>query len=317
MLVDSMTFRGHLMAVTRHGINRVDTGPLMRCSFEETVEILVQAAAMGEHDGLRGVSENIMMGNLAPCGTGAFELVLDEEMVRGTMPGQALADVENYAALNNFGPGTPMWLDGGAAGGMGGRGSVSPQPFARASLDGRLMSPQSPLLAQPQFSPIIAPNTPLYNSAGGTTPGYGAGGSMTPRYSSVTPRYTSSSPSSYSPTSPTYSCVFSVDLPLWRFHFDFNFACLCFLCVKSDLTGLFADLAGLQSDFASVQSDFAGLFAHIASVLTDFSGLLAHIASLQPDFAGLQSHQPGIFTNEPGLQPNVTCLQVLHWYNDF
>ena len=26
MLVDVMTFRGHLMAVTRHGINRVDSG---------------------------------------------------------------------------------------------------------------------------------------------------------------------------------------------------------------------------------------------------------------------------------------------------
>jgi hypothetical protein len=25
------------MAVTRHGINRQDVGPLMKCSFEETV----------------------------------------------------------------------------------------------------------------------------------------------------------------------------------------------------------------------------------------------------------------------------------------
>lgn len=25
------------MAITRHGINRQDTGPLMKCSFEETV----------------------------------------------------------------------------------------------------------------------------------------------------------------------------------------------------------------------------------------------------------------------------------------
>lgn len=40
ILCDVMTYRGHLMAITRHGINRNDTGPLMRCSFEESVDIL-------------------------------------------------------------------------------------------------------------------------------------------------------------------------------------------------------------------------------------------------------------------------------------
>ena len=37
LLCDIMTARGHLMAITRHGINRQDTGALARCSFEETV----------------------------------------------------------------------------------------------------------------------------------------------------------------------------------------------------------------------------------------------------------------------------------------
>ncbi len=37
LLCDIMCCRGHLMAVTRHGINRQDVGPLMKCSFEETV----------------------------------------------------------------------------------------------------------------------------------------------------------------------------------------------------------------------------------------------------------------------------------------
>ena len=35
--------RGELTPVTRHGINRVDSGPLQRCSFEETCEILMDA----------------------------------------------------------------------------------------------------------------------------------------------------------------------------------------------------------------------------------------------------------------------------------
>ena len=39
-LCDSMTSRGHFMAITRHGINRNENGPLAQCSFEETVDIL-------------------------------------------------------------------------------------------------------------------------------------------------------------------------------------------------------------------------------------------------------------------------------------
>ena len=37
LLCDVMTAKGHLMAITRHGINRQETGALARCSFEETV----------------------------------------------------------------------------------------------------------------------------------------------------------------------------------------------------------------------------------------------------------------------------------------
>lgn len=59
MLTDIMTNRGSLMAITRHGINRSDTGALMRCSFEETVEILMEAAAAGETDYCTGVAENV------------------------------------------------------------------------------------------------------------------------------------------------------------------------------------------------------------------------------------------------------------------
>jgi DNA-directed RNA polymerase II subunit RPB1 len=49
-LCDVMTQRGILTSITRHGINRVDTGPLRKCSFEETVEILYEAAVFAETD---------------------------------------------------------------------------------------------------------------------------------------------------------------------------------------------------------------------------------------------------------------------------
>lgn len=53
-LVDVMTSQGYLMSITRHGINRVvDSSPLKRCSFEETVDILMDAAVFSEHDDLK------------------------------------------------------------------------------------------------------------------------------------------------------------------------------------------------------------------------------------------------------------------------
>jgi len=61
-LVDMMTLRGILTSITRHGINRVDVGPLRKCTFEETTEILLEAAFFGETDPLTGVSENIIFG---------------------------------------------------------------------------------------------------------------------------------------------------------------------------------------------------------------------------------------------------------------
>ena len=65
------------MSITRHGVNRNTTGPLMRCSFEETVEIIQEAAAHAERDGMKGVSENIILGQMAPFGTGEFDVILD------------------------------------------------------------------------------------------------------------------------------------------------------------------------------------------------------------------------------------------------
>lgn len=62
--VITMTHHGHVMAITRHGINRKDIRPMMRCSFEETIDILLDAAIYAETDCLRGVTENIMLGSL-------------------------------------------------------------------------------------------------------------------------------------------------------------------------------------------------------------------------------------------------------------
>jgi DNA-directed RNA polymerase II subunit RPB1 len=80
ILTDTMTCRGSLTAITRHGINRIDAGTLTKCSFEETVEILTDAAAFGDIDNLRGISDNIIVGQTVPAGTGVMDIIYDPDV---------------------------------------------------------------------------------------------------------------------------------------------------------------------------------------------------------------------------------------------
>ncbi len=73
------------MAITRHGINRQDVGSIMRCSFEKTVDVLMEAAAHAESDLLKDVSKNILLGQLVKIGTGSFDLLLDVEKCSSAM----------------------------------------------------------------------------------------------------------------------------------------------------------------------------------------------------------------------------------------
>ena len=74
LLCDVMCVRGFIMPITRHGINRIKTGALRRSTFEETLDVLTEAALNGETDLLKGVSENVMVGKKIPTGTGCMEI---------------------------------------------------------------------------------------------------------------------------------------------------------------------------------------------------------------------------------------------------
>ena len=86
ILTDAITHMGYLIAVNRHGANKLDTDPFSRASFEKTVEQLLAAAAFGESDHIRSVSSRIMVGSLINGGTGCFDLLLDHEKVKQTIP---------------------------------------------------------------------------------------------------------------------------------------------------------------------------------------------------------------------------------------
>jgi DNA-directed RNA polymerase beta' subunit len=79
LLIDTMTYKGVLMSIDRHGINRGDTQTLSKCSFEETTDILINASIFAEYDDVNGVSANVMLGQKPPCGTGDVNIFLDEE----------------------------------------------------------------------------------------------------------------------------------------------------------------------------------------------------------------------------------------------
>ncbi|KAJ7167370.1 beta and beta-prime subunits of DNA dependent RNA-polymerase [Mycena crocata] len=196
---------GTLMAITRHGINRADTGALMRCSFEETVEILMEAAAVGEKDDCHGVAENIMFGQMARMGTGAFEVALDNDMLNDAIPNLAAQHegrmTPGEVAMTPYDTNYPAWQDGIL---KGEQASFSPlAPGWRRTSPGYV--PQSPFGSTSPFydtgatSPMYSPTSPL--------PRYSP---TTPSFSPASPRYSPQAPSfspipSFSPASPRYS----------------------------------------------------------------------------------------------------------------
>ena len=240
LLCDLMTHPGSLMAITRHGINRADTGALMRSSFEETVEILMEAAAVGERDDCHGIAENVMFGQMAPMGTGAFDVALDMDMLKDVivdhrLPMQSMLSAQvdagmtpGQVAMTPYDSNSPMWnqesykgeaaafsplaSNGGeesanfAYRGFGQSprhaGAMSPAAPGYSPSSPNVYSPTSPYVPQ---SPFAGATSPFSTSPYVTSPFYDRGRAPTsPTYSPTSPALNLSSPG-YSPTSPRYS----------------------------------------------------------------------------------------------------------------
>ena len=79
MLVsDIMTKTGDVQQIGRHGISGDKSSVLARAAFELTIQHLVNAAIKGETDPLKGVIENIIVGQSMPLGTGSVELFMTQ-----------------------------------------------------------------------------------------------------------------------------------------------------------------------------------------------------------------------------------------------
>ncbi|KAG6899798.1 DNA-directed RNA polymerase II subunit rpb1 [Termitomyces sp. T159_Od127] len=203
LLCDLMTHRGTLMAITRHGINRADTGALMRCSFEETVEILMEAAAVGEKDDCHGVAENVMFGQMAPMGTGAFDVALDIDMLKDAivdhrLPVQTMlaAHIDGgmtpgQVAMTPYDTNSPVWQEGIFKGDQASFSPLAVNGGEDAANFQYLGFGQSPLGAAPT-SPTYSPASPAYSPA-------------SPAYSPTSPQWSPSSPAQNGGTNRSHS----------------------------------------------------------------------------------------------------------------
>ncbi len=82
LLADTVTFDGEIKAIGRYGVSGKKSSVLAKANFEETKRHLINASFYGETDTLEGVIENILLGQIAPIGTGMVELTIDAEKMK-------------------------------------------------------------------------------------------------------------------------------------------------------------------------------------------------------------------------------------------
>ena len=76
LVADMMASTGEVQQIGRHGISGKKSSVLARAAFEITVPNIVEAAVKGESDPLAGVTENVIVGQSIPIGTGLVELYM-------------------------------------------------------------------------------------------------------------------------------------------------------------------------------------------------------------------------------------------------
>ena len=84
ILVDLIINNGKLTSIDRHGLGKLDNGPLSKASFERPVDILLNAAIYNEVDDMNSVSSRIIAGRTIDGGTCCFDVLMDNEMIENS-----------------------------------------------------------------------------------------------------------------------------------------------------------------------------------------------------------------------------------------
>jgi DNA-directed RNA polymerase II subunit RPB1 len=206
LLVDVMTMQGYLMPIERYGINRSPSGPLLRCSFENTVDTLMDAAVFAEHDILNGATENIMLGQLPQIGTGFFDLLLDEKKIIG--------DVSiNEGSVTPYT--SPFTIDRGESTVSSIQNAFSPPYFSTNSSimsESSITSSSRSRLSEIYSSTYSPTNSTVSSTSLANTFSSSSYSSVTPAYLPTSPEYILTSPS-YTLTRPAYSPSIELSFP--------------------------------------------------------------------------------------------------------
>jgi DNA-directed RNA polymerase subunit A" len=82
LVADMMTRSGSVRPIGRHGVVGEKPSILARAAFEVTVKNLFDASIRGETDQIVGVTENVIIGQLAPIGTALVELKMNPTKIK-------------------------------------------------------------------------------------------------------------------------------------------------------------------------------------------------------------------------------------------
>ena len=232
LLADTMSHYGELRAVSRHGICKAPTGPLMKASYEKTVDIFFDAAAYAETDNMKDVSSNVLVARPSRAGTGLMDILIDahdQALPTGVASGPGTTLEGPISPITDWSPG-PVFMDGDACQGAMENQGMMPSPVDTSPIPDNQRNDMymyndmaSPMDA---LSPVIGPGyesvtspyieqsyaSPYGQAAspyGNFTPAYPASPSS-PQMQAASPSYSPTSPvsptsPSYSPTSPSYN----------------------------------------------------------------------------------------------------------------
>jgi hypothetical protein len=70
LLVDATTHSGTMVPATRHGMHALGVSVLQHASFEEIIDVFLTAAARNTSQRMQGVTDNVLLGQHIPGGTG-------------------------------------------------------------------------------------------------------------------------------------------------------------------------------------------------------------------------------------------------------
>jgi len=76
LVADLMTATGRVRQIGRHGVSGEKSSVLARAAFEVTTKQLLEAGIKGEVDELKGVTENVIVGQIIPLGSGMVDLLM-------------------------------------------------------------------------------------------------------------------------------------------------------------------------------------------------------------------------------------------------